>query len=424
MFGWVSKIARVGQASCLSRKRASANNPSASRMWTGRMPVLLCRTGLLLVLILFTPVGFAADTGVFNVLDFGARGDGTNDDTAAIQKALDACGAAGGGQVRLPSGRIFLTGALTLRSGTDFHVDGGAVLKGSSNWRDYGRPGALLFSKDAQGVTLSGNGVIDGNDRAVWQKLADEQIGGDVNNTNWWPQSFTGDWWPFGKLPNEPQKGGGRPMMIIFIGCDRVRMQEITLRNAPSWTVHFVGCRDVAIQSISIRNAWDVANNYGIDLDRCRDVRINNCYLEAADDTIAIKNTPNFAAYGPSERITVTGCLLASRSCALKVDEVFTHAARAIVFADCGVSPSNRGLVIQSRDAVDIENVVFANIVVETMFSPHKWWGAAEPIHISHFPRNPQTKLGHVRNIRFNHILCRGENGIFIHGWTNRPVEN
>jgi hypothetical protein len=88
------------------------------------------------------------------------------------------------------------------------------------------------------------------------------------------------------------------------------------------------------------------------------------------------------------------------------------------------VSHSNRGLVIQSRDEGDIENVLFANIIVETAFSPHKWWGAAEPIHISHFPRNAQTKLGHVRNIRFNHILCRSENGIFIHGWTNRPVEN
>jgi polygalacturonase len=367
----------------------------------------------------------AETTGVFNVLDYGAKGDGTNNDTAAIQKAIDVCANQGGGQVLLPSGKSFITGSLTLRSGIDFHVANGATLKGVPNWRDYGIPGALLFAKDAKGLTISGNGVIDGNDRAVWQFLADEEAGGDVNKSNWWPHAFTGDYWPFDKKPGEPQKRGGRPMMMKLVGCDRVRLSDFTLQNASSWTVHLVGCTDVAIDSISIHNAWDVPNNDGIDIDHCRDVRINNCFIEAADDGIVIKNTPNFASYGGSERITVTGCVLASRSSALKIDEAYTlPGAQDIVFADCIVAHSNRGLVIQSRDEGSIENVLFANITVETSFSPHKWWGAAEPIHISHFPRTPQTKLGHVRNIRFSNILCCGESGIFMHGWTNRPLED
>ncbi len=367
----------------------------------------------------------AADAGIFDVLDFGARGDGTNNDTVAIQKAIDACAAQGGGQVLLPSGKIFLTGALTLHSGIDFHLANGALLKGSANWRDYGHPGALLFAKDATNITVSGNGVIDGNDRAVWQKLADEEAGGDVNKTNWWPESFTGDWWPFDKLPGEPQTHGGRPMMVIFIGCRQVRMHDFTLRNAPSWTVHLVGCEDVAIDSIGIHNSWDVANNDGIDIDHSRDVRIANCFIESADDCIVIKNTPNFAAYGGSARITVTGCTVSSRSTALKVDETYAPpGARDIVFADCVVSHSNRGLSIQSLDEGDIENVLFANITVETGFQPHKWWGDAEPIHISHFPRTAKTKLGRVCNIRFSNILCHSENGIFLMGWMNSPLEN
>ena len=366
----------------------------------------------------------AEPANVFNVLDYGAKGDGTNDDTVAVQKAIDACGAQGGGQVLLPAG-TFLTGALTLTNGIDFHLANGAILKGGANWRDYGHPGALLFAKDATNITVSGNGVIDGNDRAVWQQLANEEAGGDVNKTNWWPESFTGDWWPFDKLPNQPQTHGGRPMMIIFIGCQQVRMHDFTLRRAPSWTVHLVGCEDVVIDDISIHNSWDVANCDGIDIDHSRDVRVANCHISAADDGIVIKDTPNFAAYGGSARITVTGCVIKSRSSALKVDEIYSlPGARDIIFADCVVAGSNRGLSIQSLDAGNIENVLFANITVETSFQPHKWWGAAEPIHISHFPRTAKTKLGYVRNIRFSNILCHCENGIFLMGWTNSPLEN
>jgi polygalacturonase len=385
----------------------------------------LCKSFVYLGLLAAAFVCHGVETaGVFNVLDYGAKGDGTNDDTAAVQKAVDDCGAHGGGQVLVPAG-TFRTGALTLHSGIDFHLANGAVLKGSANWRDYGHPGALLFAKDATNITVSGNGVIDGNDRAVWQQLADEEAGGDVNKADWWPESFTGDWWPFDKLPDQPQTHGGRPMMVIFIGCQQVRMHDFTLRNAPSWTVHLVGCDDVVIDSVSIHNAWDIANCDGIDVDHSRDVRVANCHISAADDGVVIKDTPNFAAYGGSARITVTGCVIESRSSALKVDEIYTlPGARDIVFADCVVAHSNRGLSIQSLDSGNIENVLFANITVETGFQPHKWWGAAEPIHISHFPRNAKTKLGSVRNIRFSNILCHSENGIFLMGWSNSPLEN
>jgi polygalacturonase len=363
--------------------------------------------------------------GVFNVMAYGAVGDGTNRDTAALQRAVDASAARGGGRVVLPAGRTFLSGAIRLRDNVDLHLARGACLKASDNWRDYGAEGALLFAKDATGISVTGDGVIDGNDRAVWQRLADEEAGGDVLKTNWWPQAFCGEWWPFWRKPGETPLPRGRPRLVLLIGCQQVRLRDITLRSAPSWTVHLAGCEDVVVESISIRNAWDVANNDGIDLDHCRNVRVANCLVDCADDGIVIKNTPNFAAYGGSEHITVTGCIVASRSAALKVDEIYSPpGARDIIFADCVVTRSNRGLCIQSRDEGNIENVLFANIVVETQFQPHKWWGAAEPIHLSHYPRTPQTKLGVVRHIRFSNILCRSENGAFLHGWKSCPLED
>lgn len=363
--------------------------------------------------------------GIFNALDFGAKGDGTNDDTAAVQKAVDACATNGGGQVVLPGGKIFLTGAITLRNDVDFHLMRGAVLKGSPRWQDYGEAGALLFAKDATNLTISGDGVIDGNDHAVWQQLADEEAGGDVNKPGWWPQSFCGVWWPFGRSADDKSLAPGRPMQIILIGCHQVHLRDISIRNAPSWTVHPAGCDDLVIDGISILNDWNVPNNDGIDLDHCRNVRVANCHIDTADDGIVLKNTPNFAAYGRSENITVTGCTIASRSCALKLDEAYAPPGiRNVVFDACMIYRSNRGLCIQSRDEGDIENILFSNMTIETRLQPHKWWGAGEPIHISNLPRHPDTKLGHVRQIRFSNILCKGECGIYLRGSTNQPIED
>jgi polygalacturonase len=378
------------------------------------------------LLMMLAPVARAADqSGVYNVLDYGAKGDGATSDAAAIQKAIDTCAAQGGGQVILPGGKTFLTGAVVLRSGVDFHLSRGAVLKGSPRWQDYGEAGALVFAKDATNISISGDGILDGNDKAVWQKLADELAGGDVNKPGWWPQAFCGVWWPFSRSADDKTLSPGRPMVIILIGCRQVRIRDITIRNAPSWTVHPVGCDDLAIDSVSILNDWDVPNNDGIDLDHCRNVRIANCHIDTADDGIVLKNTPNFASYGRSENITVTGCTIASRSAALKLDEAFTPPGiRNVVFDACVIFRSNRGLCIQSRDAGDIENILFSNITIQTEVQSNKWWGAGEPIHISHFPRNADTKLGHVRHIRFSNILCQGENGVYIRGWEKQPMED
>ncbi len=95
-----------------------------------------------------------------------------------------------------------------------------------------------------------------------------------------------------------------------------------------------------------------------------------------------------------------------------------------MVFDACVLYHSNRGLCIQSRDAGDIENILFSNMTIETELQPSKWWGAGEPIHISDLQRHPDTKLGHVRQIRFSNILCKGESGIYLRGCAAQPLED
>ena len=78
----------------------------------------------------------SAEARVWNVRDYGAKGDGVAKDTAAVQRAVDACAGAGGGEVLLPKG-MYLSGSVFLKSGVDFHLAEGATLKGSPDPADY-----------------------------------------------------------------------------------------------------------------------------------------------------------------------------------------------------------------------------------------------------------------------------------------------
>ena len=100
-----------------------------------------------------------------NVRDYGARGVREERATQAIQAAIDACAAAGGGRVVLPPG-AYTSGALLLKDNIDLHVEAGAVLFSSRADEDFpeGRR-ALVNSDGASRIALTGRGVIDGQSR-------------------------------------------------------------------------------------------------------------------------------------------------------------------------------------------------------------------------------------------------------------------
>jgi polygalacturonase len=215
-------------------------------------------------------------------------------------------------------------------------------------------------------------------------------------------------------------------MLITVVRCDHLQITDVLLKDAASWFIHPAGCDDVLIDGVSIIGDLRVPNNDGIDPDHCRNVRISNCYVHTGDDAIVFKNTllcDNWADLGPCENITVTGCVIVSRSSALKIDEVWDD-CRNIVFDSCVIYASNRGICIQSRDRGNIHDIMFSNIVINTQLHSAWWWGKAEPICITHMPRDPETKLGKVSNITFSNITCNSENSVYIHGWNDSPVED
>ena len=296
----------------------------------------------------------------------------------------------------LPAGRTYLCGTIRLKPNVDLYIETGAILKGTTDGNAYGPERVLITAIDGSNISISGPGTIDG-DSPAWM----DRLEGDI----------------FKAKP-------GRPGLIYIRNCTQVNLVDVTIRNSASWTVHLIGCEDVLIRDIRILNDLRVPNCDGIDPDHCRNVRIANCFIQAGDDGIVTKNTRDFAHYGPCENITVTGCTIISRSCAIKIGTESCGDFRNFVFNSCVIYGSNRGLGIQLRDYGTIENVIFSDMVVGTELHGPQWWGKAEPIYVTAIPRTAETKLGRIRNIQFSNIICRGENGVFIHGWQNHPLED
>ena len=356
------------------------------------------------------------------VTDYGAEGDGISNDAPAIQSAIDTCYNNGGGRVIVPGGRLFKTGSIILKSNIEFHLEKNAVLKASDNKDDYngfdelenldtglkvpahvnceyeGRPkNFFIYAFDSHNISITGNGVIDGS--------------AEIHQGEKFRYYIEGDSYP--RIP-----------MIFFEHLNNLAIRDITLTNSGFWTVHMAGCSDVLIKGIHIRNDLKMMNSDGIDPDHCKNVRIENCDIECADDCIVFKTTAAYKKYGDCENIKISDCRLTSTSAAIKFGTESESGFRNIHIADCSITRSNRGISLQLRDSGNIENITFTDISIDTRrFSGH-WWGEGEPVAITAVDRKEGVKAGKIKNIRFKNLSCTGENGIFIHGNENTPIED
>ncbi len=360
---------------------------------------------------------------IYYVDEYGAKGDGVSNDRPAIQAAIDACAAAGGGKVVLSGGKTYSSGYLILKSNVEFHLENGSVLKGINDLKEYyplanggvihahesglpsylnseyaGRPfHAFIYALSAENVVISGHGTIDGNEEMFYGTDAHYHI--------------EGSYYP--RIP-----------LVLLEDIKHLTVKEVTLANCAFWTLHMVGCDDVLVDGIRILNNLRMANSDGIDPDHCKNVRIANCHVECGDDAIVLKNTADYKKYGPTENIVITNCTLVSTSAAIKFGTEGEDDFRNVLVENCCISDSNRGISIQIRDCGNVENVMFSNINIHTRRFSYQWWGRGEAICVTSLDRKPGVKHGKIKNVLFRNISCRGENGIFVCGSEDNPVED
>lgn len=299
---------------------------------------------------------------MLNVKDFGAVGDGIANDTAAIQRAIDA-----GGEVYVPGG-TYLTGSLYLHSNCGLELAADAMLMGSPDPTDYNKfdfcpqswrsivekagGGHLINAVECENIFLRGMGCIWGNREAFFDS---EIIGPRSNFTGW------------------------RPSQMLFIAeCNGVRIQDLRLLNSPYWGLFLYGCDNVFIRGLNISNtpqsAW---NGDGIDIDACRNVVVSDCIVRSADDCITVRAAgENRLQHHDNvcENVAITNCVLLDGHCGVRYG-VGTGTIRNCTAGNLTIRDTLFGLGVhgsydtktfaESAAGCQVENICFDNVAID-----------------------------------------------------------
>ncbi len=232
-------------------------------------------------------------TRIYDIRDFGAKGDGVTLDTKALQAAINACNKDQGGTVLVPAG-TFVIGTTELKSNVTLHIAAQGVLLGSGHGADYfpaeaiplhgdstledGNTG-LLFAVNAENVTVEGPGLIDGR-------------GTRFRGPN------RGD-------PSPAGIGGAkRPYHLMFYRCNHLRIQNIRLKDCAFHSMRIVQCSYAWFTGIHLRSRV-ISNNDGFHFISCDRMHVSNCDIECQDDACAL--------FGSCKFITVSDCTFSTR---------------------------------------------------------------------------------------------------------------
>ena len=391
---------------------------------------------LLTLIVLCTSAPGIRAAGFLNVRDYGATGDGKTLDSPAIDKAIDAAAAAGGGTVLVPAG-TYLSGTIHLKSGIHLLIDAGAVIRGAPQemhaydtadffdggiYQDGGHsyfPNSLIYGVDLDHVSITGQGMIDG--------------GGLTANSG-----------PLDRLKAAGHKPGDTPTAteldalrlgnkaICLLRCRNVALREITIYHGGHFCLLATGCDNLTIDGLTLDT-----NRDGLDLDCCRNTIVSNCRVNSPhDDAICPKSSYALGRPVITENLTITNCQVSGfkegtlldgtmvplrGGCGrIKLGTEANGGFRNITISNCTFR-NCRGLALEEVDGGILENITVSNLAMMNVRD--------YPIYITTGKRNrgPDIKEpARLGNVLISNVTATGVSsmsGIQINGLPERPIE-
>jgi len=379
-----------------SRVSKSSERPLSRRNWLGLLSAAAVGSGLEWNSVSSAegrPTAGGPDNAlgarIYNVRDFGARGDGKTLDTMALQAAIDACNRDQGGIVLVPAG-VFVIGTVELKSNVTLHIAAQGKLLGSADGKQYSAADAipltgdatlrdgnvgLLFAVNAENVSVEGPGTIDGQ-------------GAQFRSPS------------HGVPPPSGRGGSQRPYHLLFYRCKNLRVRDLLLVASAFHSVRVIQSDFVWMRGLRIHNRVN-GNNDGFHFISCEHVHVSDCDVQSQDDACAL--------FGSCRNVTITNSTFSTRW------SVFRFGGgnpENIVISNCVVYETF-GCPIKMHFGRDsqVQNVLFSNLILQDVTGPIS-------IDLAPNARGGDTPSeapgnGFVRNIMFKglraHVVSEGQ---------------
>ncbi|MEN6385092.1 MAG: glycoside hydrolase family 28 protein [Phycisphaerales bacterium] len=320
---------------------------------------------------------------MINIKDLGAVGDGKTNNMAVFNKAIPK-----DSKIVVPPG-IYLTSPFRLRSGINLHLEKDAVILISddfthfqpvkSRWEGVECFGycPCIYAENLQDISITGNGIIDGNG-ATWHQEFKKKRQGKI-------MPFTYLDFEFFKLNDgidlSDCGGGGissfffRPPLIQFNNCRNVHLEGFTTRNSPFWNTHILYCKDVTIKNVTFQNPDTGINGDGLDIDSCNGVQILDCTFDVNDDCVCFKSgigKDGIRVNKPCENVLLKNCRMLRGHGSVVMGSETAMGIRNIEISDCTFNGTDRGIRLKSRRgrAGTVENITLNNIIMNGVGCP------------------------------------------------------